>query len=107
MAAIASSSPTRSRAWWSSCMRFPDGRALAAALLALASLAAGAATPAAVKNEIAARLRGALPDVAPASYALGSAAFDEALRAQQEENAAAGDAAAQAGKKLWERRFRN
>jgi sulfur-oxidizing protein SoxA len=88
-------------------MRFPEARGLAAALLSVASLAAGAATPEAVRSEIAARLRSALPDLPPASYALGSAAFDDAIRAVQEQNAAAGDAAVQAGKKLWERRFRN
>ncbi len=87
-------------------MRFPELRLLAAIPMLAASLAAAAA-PEAAKSEIAARLQAALPDLRPADYALGAAAFDEDLRAQLEQNAEAGDAVVEAGKKAWERRFRN
>ena len=87
-------------------MRFPDLRRLAAAACALASLGAQA-TPESSRNEIAAQLQQRLAEVPVASYALGSAAFDEELRARVEENSAAATAVQQAGKKLWERRFRN
>lgn len=87
-------------------MRFPDFRLLPVVVL-LAWGTAAATPPEAAKNDIAARLRAALPAVRPADYDLGAAAFDDELRAKLEENAAAGDAVVQAGKKLWERRFRN
>lgn len=86
-------------------MRFPE--ILAAALLfALPSAQAGAD---AVRADIAARLAAAYPQVAPADYALGSAAFDPERRAQLEANTPApGTAEILAeGKRLWTRKFRN
>ena len=87
-------------------MRFPDLRRVALAACALAVLGAQA-TPESSRSQIAARLQQQLEGVPPANYALGAAAFDEELRARAEENAAAGLEVQQAGKKLWERRFRN
>ena len=87
-------------------MRFPS-LALAAVLLALAG-GAGAAAPEAVRTELAARLKSALPDVPPADYAWGGAAVDAELRAQvasQSDAAAAGVLAE--GKRLWTRKFAN
>jgi len=86
-------------------MRCPDARlwVAAAALAALQALAA----PEAVRNDIAARLQRQLPGTSPAEYALGSAAFDTQLRAQVEENSAAGAAAVEAGKKAWQAKFRD
>ncbi len=87
-------------------MRFPElGRAGVAAL-ALAAATALAA-PEAIRNEIAARLRAQLPDVAPGDYALGAAAFDAELRARVEENPDAGAAAVEAGRKLWTAKFKD
>ena len=87
-------------------MRSPDAFraiAFAAALAAGASFGAAEAT----RAEIAARLAQQLPEVPAASYPLGSAAFDEELRARVEAEAAAGAAVLEAGKKLWERKFKN
>ncbi len=86
-------------------MRFPDARLLAvvAALAAAQSWAA----PDAVRKEIAARLQDELPALAPADYALGAAALDAELRAQVDENAAAGAAVVEAGHKLWFTKFRD
>jgi sulfur-oxidizing protein SoxA len=86
-------------------MRFRNRAA--ACLLAMAGMAAAATGPEAIRADVAARLQAALPEVPVTSYALGSAAMDEELRAQLQANAAAGDAAVQAGRKLWEKRFRN
>lgn len=87
-------------------MRFPDPRRLA--LVACAMLALGAqATPESSRSQIAAQLQQRLAGVPAASYALGPAAFDEELRARIEENSAAAAEVQQAGKKLWERRFKN
>lgn len=77
-----------------------------AALLALAATASLAA-PEGTRTELAARLKAQLPDVAPAEYALGAAAFDAQLREQVRENAAAGADAVAAGKKRWNAKFRN
>jgi sulfur-oxidizing protein SoxA len=88
-------------------MRFPDLRIPALAALLASCLCAAAATPEAVKNDIASRLQAAWPAVRPADWVLGSAAFDEELRAQLEQNEAAGEAVVAAGKKAWERRFKN
>jgi sulfur-oxidizing protein SoxA len=65
------------------------------------------ASPESVKGEIAARLQRQLPELKPADYALGSAAFDPELRATLEENANAGAAAIEAGRKLWSAKFRD
>ncbi|HUP31313.1 MAG TPA: sulfur oxidation c-type cytochrome SoxA [Usitatibacter sp.] len=87
-------------------MPFPDLRHVALTALLAGSITAAAA-PEAARNDIAARLQATLPGVRATDYALGSAAFDDALRAKIEENAAAGDAVVQAGKAIWERRFKN
>src|SRR5688572_11291416 len=106
MAATASSSPRRSTASWSTCMRFPERLAafLAAALVAAPCLAQG---PEAVRNEIAAALKERLPSLATQDYALGAAALDGDLRRAVEENAGASAEALAAGKALWTRKFKN
>ena len=79
-------------------------------LAALAcSLAAGAAlaSPGATRTQIVERLERRLPGMAPADLALGSAAFDETLRAQVEQNAPAARAVLQDGARIWKRRFRD
>ncbi|MEP7068290.1 MAG: sulfur oxidation c-type cytochrome SoxA [Usitatibacter sp.] len=76
------------------------------AFLCLASGDALAA-PEAVRSKLAARLLRELPDLKPADYALGSAALDPELRAKIEENADAGVAAIEAGRKLWSAKFRD
>jgi L-cysteine S-thiosulfotransferase len=81
--------------------------AASALICVLASGIAHAAAPEAVKSEIAARLLRDLPDVKPADYALGSAAFDAELRARFEENASAGADAIAAGRTLWNTKFRD
>lgn len=87
-------------------MRFRN--ALCAVVLAAAS-AAGASFGAAeaTRAEIAARLAQQLSEVPAANYALGSAAFDEELRARVEAEAAAAATALEAGKQIWERKFKN
>ena len=77
--------------------------ALAAAFAASACLAAADA----VKAEVAARLRTQLPQLQPADYALGSAAFDAELRALVEAPAEGAPAVLETGRKLWNRKFRN
>src|SRR5258706_16194443 len=104
MGAIACSTPARSTAWWNSSMRC---RSLLLATLTAFCAAASAAAPEAVRGEIAARLKGQLPGVAAADYAQGAAAFDPELRARVEENSVAGDASVEAGRKLWNAKFRN
>lgn len=85
-------------------MRFPKAvLAVAAVVAATPALAA----PEAVRGEIAARLQALLPGMDSADYALGAAAFDPELRAQVQQNAAAGAAAVEAGKKFWNAKFRN
>jgi L-cysteine S-thiosulfotransferase len=74
---------------------------VAAALFSAASFAA----PDAVKGEIAARLKAQAPGIAAAEYVNGAAAFDTELRARVDENAAAGAASVEAGKKLWNAKF--
>ena len=86
-------------------MRFPEILATAF-LLALPPAHAGAD---AVRADIAGRLAAAYPGVAPADYALGSAAFDPERRAKLEANTPAPGAAEilAEGKRLWTRKFRN
>ena len=83
----------------------PLGFILAAAI-SLAS-AASLAGPAAVKGDIVARLQRQLPALSAGDYALGAAAFDPELRARIDENASAGAAAVESGRKLWNSKFRN
>jgi len=84
-------------------MRF---RSLALAAVALGASAALAA-PAGVRDEIAARLQSQLPGVPVSEYALGAAAFDTELRDRLQQNAAAGAPVAEAGRKLWNAKFRD
>lgn len=79
-----------------------------AALAALAwCLAAGGAQAAAedVKGAIAARLKEQLPQLAPGDYALGSAAFDDELRAEVAQRKGAATPLLEAGERLWKRKF--
>ncbi len=78
---------------------------LVAAVLATPTV--DAATPEAVRGEIAARLREKLPALAPADYALGAAALDPDLRARVQDNAAAAAPVVAAGKALWMRKFKD
>ncbi|HEX3062935.1 MAG TPA: sulfur oxidation c-type cytochrome SoxA [Usitatibacter sp.] len=85
-------------------MRFRDAiAALAAAALPLAA----AAAPEQVRGEIAARLQQQLPGLAAQDFAAGSAALDEALRQQVEQNSTAAAPLVEAGRKLWTAKFRD
>ena len=86
-------------------MRFRSGWRGLAALAAAAALGAFAATAEQVKSQVAARLQEA--GVSASQFALGSAAFDAELRVRVEENAAAGAAAIEQGRKLWTRKLAN
>jgi sulfur-oxidizing protein SoxA len=66
-----------------------------------------AATPDAVRAEMAQRLREAVPQLGTADYAQGAAALDPALAAQVEEHAGDASASLQAGKALWDKRFKD
>lgn len=87
-------------------MRCPSLAALALALLAACG-AASAAAPDEARAAIAQRLSQVIPDVPASRYPLGAAAFDEDLRERLE--AASGDAAPvlEAGRALWQRRFKD
>ena len=78
-----------------------------AAGLAVCGVSAALAAPAGVKDEIAARLQSQLPGVPVSEYALGAAAFDSELREQLQQNAAAGVPVAEAGKKVWNAKFKD
>ncbi len=65
------------------------------------------AAPEPVKKEIAARLERQYPDLKGADYALGSAAFDTELRAALEEHANAAAESIEAGRALWNAKFRD
>lgn len=88
-------------------MRFPERWRAAALAAALLATPAALSAPADVRQALVERLKAQLPGLAPTEYALGSAAFDERLRAEVEGNAKAGAAAVAAGRKLWTRKFRN
>ncbi|MEO7744154.1 MAG: sulfur oxidation c-type cytochrome SoxA [Usitatibacter sp.] len=79
------------------------------AIACLAAFAAGASFAAAEASraEIAARLAQQLADVPATNFPLGAAAFDEELRARVEAGSAAAAPVLEAGKKVWERKFRN
>jgi len=86
-------------------MGFPR---LAALAIAFALAAPGAlASPESVRKDIVERLQKQLPQLSGSEYALGSAAFDDALRAQVEENAASAAALVAAGQKVWTAKFRD
>jgi sulfur-oxidizing protein SoxA len=88
-------------------MRCPER--LRAASLAVALLAAGVAgaAPNDVREALVERFKAQLPQVAPGDYALGAAAFDAELRAQEKENAGGSAALVDAGRAIWTRKFRN
>jgi sulfur-oxidizing protein SoxA len=78
------------------------------ALLVLAAVPfAASATPEESKAQVAARLAQQLPSLSRDDYATGSAALDETLRAQVEQNAASGAALVEAGKKIWNAKFKD
>jgi len=87
-------------------MHCRNALALLAGVLSLAAVPTFGGAEA-VRGEIAARLQGQLPSLATSDYALGAAAFDAELRAELEANAGAGDAAVEAGRKLWAAKFRD
>lgn len=86
-------------------------RCLSLARLAVLALpfAAGAvfASPYATRTQIVERLQHQLPGMDLSDFALGSAAFDEALRAQVEQNASAADTVLEEGARVWKRKFRD
>jgi sulfur-oxidizing protein SoxA len=88
-------------------LRFPDALGAIALAVMLGASTGASATAEESKAEIAKRLRQQIPDVAIADYALGSAAFDAALRARIEGESAAGAAAIESGRGIWLRKFRN
>ena len=75
-------------------------------MLALAG-ANALASPASVKADVEARLHAQLPSLERRDYALGSAAFDDDLRASEDAHADAGKAAIAQGAALWKRKFRD
>ncbi len=85
-------------------MRFR--KSVLAVLLAALPLAA-AATPEESKAQISSRLQQQLPALSREDYAAGSAAMDEALRVQVEQNAGAAASIVEAGKKTWTEKFRD
>jgi L-cysteine S-thiosulfotransferase len=88
-------------------MRFPE-RLRAVALCALLPAATTCfASAEAARQEVAARLQQQLPGLPVSSYAQGAAAFDDDLRAQAAAPAPGAAAVLDAGRKLWERKFRN
>ena len=87
-------------------MRCPEALRAALAILAFGS-AAALASPADVKADIEARLHAQLPSLATRDYEMGSAAFDEELRAQEDAHAEAAKAAIAKGAALWKRKFKD
>ena len=87
-------------------MRFPRLRRPLAAALAFTACASFASSEGA-RRDMATRLEAQLPGMPAAEYALGPAAFDPDLRAQIEQNAGAGAAVLEAGRKLVNRKFKN
>jgi len=93
-------------------MRCPDIHRAALAACALAgtcalAAASALASPAEVKGEVDARLHAQLPSIETRDYALGSAAFDEELRAQEDAHADAAKPVLATGAALWKRRFKD
>jgi sulfur-oxidizing protein SoxA len=87
-------------------MRCPSLARLAAIACSLAAVAAIAA-PSADRDQVRERLQALLPGMSPADFALGSAAFDEGLRAQIEQNAGAASPVLEEGARIWKRKFRD
>ena len=74
----------------------------------LARIAALAfAAPEDVRRAIDERLHAQLPEVAPADYALGAAAFDPELRARMDAGAEDAKPAIARGAALWKRKFKD
>ena len=90
-------------------MRSPEALRALALCLAVTAPAGALAAAEQVRSEIAARLQRDYRALAPGDYALGSAAFDPELRAKLEENAGAAAASGvlEAGKALWNRKFKD
>jgi sulfur-oxidizing protein SoxA len=88
-------------------MRFPEPVAKIVLLLAVALPVPAWAGAESVRTDIAGRLREMHPALAPAEFASGSAAFDEARRAEAERNRPAPGAAEaiEAGRRIWTRKF--
>ncbi|HEX4781669.1 MAG TPA: sulfur oxidation c-type cytochrome SoxA [Usitatibacter sp.] len=84
-------------------MRFRD--ALIAMFVAAPLLAGAAAEQ--VRAEIASRLQQQLPTLSIQDYGAGGAAFDEALRAQVDQNSGAAALLVEAGHNLWTAKFRD
>ena len=88
-------------------MRFPDRFATLAAAAFLLAAPGVHAAPEQAKAEVAARLKEQLPALAPADYALGSAALDPQFRAASDLAASRAPEVVQAGRRIWDRKFRN
>jgi len=67
----------------------------------------GPRTPEDVRRAIDERLHAQLPEVAPADYALGAAAFDPELRARMDAGAEDAKPAIARGAALWKRKFKD
>src|SRR5690349_12648452 len=87
-------------------MRCPEALLAALAACSLAT-ATAIASPADVKGEVDARLHAELPSLETRDYALGSAAFDDDLRAQEDAHADAAKPVLAKGAALWKRRFKD
>jgi sulfur-oxidizing protein SoxA len=87
-------------------MGFPRLAAFTMALLAMGAGASGAA-PDEARAAIAQRLSQVIPDVPASRYPLGAAAFDEALRDRLEGASSEAAPVIEAGRALWQRRFKD
>jgi L-cysteine S-thiosulfotransferase len=85
-------------------MRFAEAAVAALLSAALAMAAPAHAGAEAVRADLLERLKLQMPDVGVASFGLGAAAFDPSLQGA-EDAAAAGIVAA--GRRIWQKRFRN
>jgi sulfur-oxidizing protein SoxA len=90
-------------------MRFPDPRAVAAIVLALAALPAAATDPDAVRASLLEHARERHPGLSPQELAEGAAAFDPRRKAEAERHRPAPGAAEaiEAGRGIWTRKFPN
>lgn len=79
--------------------------ALAAAACFLATTVWASAES--VRAEISGRLQRQLPDLRATDYTLGSSAFDPGLRSQAEQASGAAATTLEAGRKLWNAKFRD
>ena len=88
-------------------MRFPESLAGLAACALLAASPGAQAAADQVKAEVAARLKERVPTLSANEYALGAVALDPDFRAAAERAAAAAPGVVEAGRVLWNRKFRN